>query len=132
VLIATLSVWLGSRAPPPAVRWDHVVWGYLKMGRNVQAEQIARRIVGEQPGNAPVLEALGVIEASQSRYAEAQRDLQRALELRPSSHVGHYNLARVFLAEDDRPRALAEARAALALYAAPEYQELLQRIEAGR
>ena len=51
--------------------------------------------------------------------------------LRPASHVGHYNLARVYLAEGNSVRALVEARAALALFAAPEYAELVRRIEAG-
>jgi hypothetical protein len=128
-LVAALSIWLGSATTPPAVRWDHIVWGYLKMGRNAQAAEIALRVVRDQPDNAPVLEALGFIAASREDYAQAQQYLQRALILRPASHVGHFNLARVYLAEDDRARAAEEARIAVRLYPSPEYQDLLNRIE---
>ena len=131
-LIATLSIWLGSATPAPPVRWDHIVWGYIKMGRNAQAEQAALRALREQPDNAPELEAMGVISASAGKYPDARGYLQHALELRPASHVGHFNLARVYLALDDRPHAEAEAKQALALDPLPEYQALLDRIEAGQ
>ena len=131
-LIATLSIWLGSGTPAPPVRWDHIVWGYIKMGRNAQAEQAALQALREQPDNAPVLEAMGVISASAGKYPDARGYLQHALELRPASHVGHFNLARVYLALDDRPHAEEEAKLALALDPLPEYQSLLDRIEAGK
>jgi 4-amino-4-deoxy-L-arabinose transferase-like glycosyltransferase len=126
--IAAVSIWLGSSTPPAAVRWDHIVWGYLKMGKISEAEEIAARVVREQPDNASVLEAAGVIAASQGKYPQAREYLLSALKLRPASHVGHFNLAKVYLAEDDREHAAEEARSALRLYPAPEYQELLDRI----
>ncbi len=126
--IAAASIWLGSAAPPPAIRWDHIVWGYLKMGRGAEAAEIAARVVREQPDNASVLEAAGVIAASQGNYPQARGFLLRALDLRPASHVGHFNLAKVYLAEGDRARAAEQAQMALQLYPAPEYQELLERI----
>jgi tetratricopeptide (TPR) repeat protein len=129
-LIAALSLWLGSRSPPPLVRWDHIVWGYVKMGRNADAERIARRVLAGQPDNAPLLEALGVIGAREGRYAEARDSLERALTLRPSSHVAHYNLAKVWLALGDRARAETEARRALQLYPSDEYAQLLRQVEA--
>ncbi|MFI4890838.1 MAG: glycosyltransferase family 39 protein [Steroidobacterales bacterium] len=131
-LIAAVSVWLGSNTPAPVVRWDHIVWGYLKMGRNAEAAAIAERVIREQPDNASVLEAAGVIAASRGQYPQAHEYLQRALVLRPASHVGHYNLARVYLAEDDREHAAEEARIALRLNPAPEYQDLLNQIESPR
>jgi tetratricopeptide (TPR) repeat protein len=131
-LIATLSIWLGSGTPAPAIRWDHIVWGYVKMGRNAQAEQAALQALRDQPDNAPVLEAMGVISATAGKYADAKGYLQHALELRPASHVGHFNLARVYLALDDRAHAEEEAKRALALDPLPEYQTLLDRIEAGK
>ena len=131
-LIAMLSIWLGTGTPAPAVHWDHIVWGYLKMGRDAQAEQVALRVLREQPDNAPVLEAMGVITAKAGKYPDARAYLQHALELRPGSHVGHFNLARVYLAQDDRSHAAAEAKIALQLDPLPEYQELLERIEAVR
>jgi tetratricopeptide (TPR) repeat protein len=131
-LIATLSIWLGSGTPAPPVRWDHIVWGYIKMGRNAQAEQAAVQALREQPDNAPVLEAMGVVSAGAGKYADARGYLQHALELRPASHVGHYNLARVYLALEDRTHAAEEAKRALALDPLPEYQSLVDQIEAGK
>ncbi len=131
-LIATLSIWLGSGTPAPPVRWDHIVWGYIKMGRNAQAEQAALQALREQPDNAPVLEAMGIVSASAGKYADARGYLQHALELRPASHVGHYNLARVYLALEDRTHAEEEAKQALALDPLPEYQSLVDQIEAGK
>jgi tetratricopeptide (TPR) repeat protein len=131
-MIAVLSLWLGSRTPPPEVRWDHIVWGYVKMGRNAEAERIARRVLAGQPDNAPLLEALGVVSASQGRYEEARDSLERALALRPASHIGHYNLARVYLALGDRARADTEARRALQLYPTDDYARLLRQIEAAQ
>jgi 4-amino-4-deoxy-L-arabinose transferase-like glycosyltransferase len=131
-LIAVLSIWLGTGTRPPAVHWDHIVWGYLKMGKNAQAEQVALRVLREQPDNAPVLEAMGVITATAGKYAEAKDYLRRAVTVRPASHVGHFNLARVYLAQGDRIHAAEEAKIALQLDPLPEYQELLDRIEAAR
>jgi 4-amino-4-deoxy-L-arabinose transferase-like glycosyltransferase len=127
-LIAALSFWLGSGTPPQAVRWDHIVWGYVKMGRTAQANEIALRILRDQPDNAPLLEAVGVIDASQGDYAAASEYLLRAIALRPGSHVAHYNLARVYLALGDRAHAAEQAAIAASQSPAPEYLELLQRI----
>ena len=54
-----------------------------------------------------------------------------AIELRPGSHVAHYNLARVYLAIGDRKRAAEEAGIAVNLNPSPDYQALLNQIEAG-
>ena len=131
-LIATLSIWLGIATPAPAVRWDHIIWGYVKMGKIPQAEQAALQVLRDRPDDAPVLEAMGVISASAGKYADAKGYLQHALGLRPASHVGRFNLARVYLALDERDHAAEEAKLALALDPLPEYQALLDRIEAGK
>jgi hypothetical protein len=127
--IAGVSLYLGSLIPPPLVRWDHIVWGYVKMGRVAQAQSIALRIVQEQPENAPVLEALGFTAAIRQQYPEAKAYLQHAIALRPRSHIAHYNLARVLLAASDRTHAAEEARIAVSLYPSPDYVALLSQIE---
>lgn len=128
-VIAGLAIFLGGRDPPPTVRWDHVVWGYLKMGKLAEAEKVGERVLQEQPDNGPVLEALGVLAARRQDFPQAARQLQAALAIRPRSHVAHYNLARVYLALGDRRQAAAEATKAVDLNPAPDYRELLAQIQ---
>jgi 4-amino-4-deoxy-L-arabinose transferase-like glycosyltransferase len=130
-LVAGVSLYLGGRDPPAPIRWDHIVWGYIKMGDFTAAETVAERVVAEQPDNAPVLEALGIVAARRQDYAQAAKDLQRAVAIRPRSHVAHYNLARVYLAQGDRAHAEAEAKTAITLNPAADYRNLLAQIERG-
>lgn len=131
IAIGCVSVLLGWHDPPAPVRWDRIAWGYINMGKVPQAQEIAERVAREQPDNAPILEALGYTLIVRQQYPEAAQALQRATELRPQSHVAHYNLAKVYLALGDRQRARDEARAAMNLYPSADYQALLAQIEAG-
>jgi tetratricopeptide (TPR) repeat protein len=130
-VIATLSLLLGSRTPPVPVQWDRIAWGYINMGKIPEAQAVAERVSREQPNNAPIFEALGYTAVARQHYDEAARALQHAIELRPKSHLAHYNLARVYLALGDRTRAAEEAGIAVSLDPAPDYQALLNQIEAG-
>jgi hypothetical protein len=129
-LIGTVSVALGRTNPPAPIHWDHIVWGYIKMGKIAEARTLAERIASEQPRNAPILEALGFTAIARGQYSEAAQDYQRAIEIRPQSHVAHYNLARVFLELGDRERAAAEAKIALWLHPSADYKALLTQIQA--
>jgi tetratricopeptide (TPR) repeat protein len=131
VAIGVTSVLLARQAPPAAVGWDRIAWGYIKMGRLPQAEELTRRMAKEEPNNAPILEALGYAAFASHQYGEAAAALQHAIELRPRSHVAHYDLARVYLALGDRGHAASEARIAVSLSPLPEYQALLSQIESG-
>ncbi len=124
------SVALGNANPPPPIHWDHIVWGYIKMGRIEQAQTLAQRIAGEQPGNGPIWEALGYTAVLRKQFSEAAQDFQRAVEIRPNSHVAHYNLAKVFLELGDKEHAAAEAGIALSLDDSPDYRALALRIQA--
>jgi hypothetical protein len=128
-LIGTVSVALGRMNPPAPIHWDHIVWGYIKIGRIAEARTLAERIASEQPRNAPILEALGFTAIARGQYSEAAQDYQRAIEIRPQSHVAHYNLAKVFLELGDRERAAAEAKIALGLHPSADYQALLTQIQ---
>jgi len=130
VLIAAVSVYLGGRFPPPALRWDHVVWGYIKMGKLVDARELAERIAIEQPDNGPILEALGFLAAADRQYSAAAQYFGRAIAVRPRSYLAHYNLAKALLALGDRPKAAAEARAAMSLSPSADTQQLLSQIDA--
>ena len=130
-VIATMSLLLGSRTPPVPVQWDRIAWGYINMGKIPEAQAIAERVSKEQPNNAPIFEALGYTAVAQQHYDDAAHALQHAIELRPGSHVAHYNLARVYLAIGDHKRAAEEAGIAVNLNPSPDYQALLNQIEAG-
>ena len=130
-VVATLSLLLGGRTPPVPVQWDRIAWGYINMGKIQQAQAVAERVSREQPNNAPIFEALGYTAVARQHYDDAARALQHAIELRPKSHLAHYNLARVYLALGDRTRAAEEAGIAVSLNPAPDYQALLNQIEAG-
>jgi tetratricopeptide (TPR) repeat protein len=131
VLIGSTSWLLGTRFPPPPLRFDHVVWGYIKMGRLAEARRVAERAVKEQPDNAPVLEALGYLSAVDRRYADAARSFERAIALRPRSYVAHYNLAKAYLALGERSKATDEARAALGLNPTRDASDLLRQLQGG-
>jgi tetratricopeptide (TPR) repeat protein len=131
VAIATVSLVLGSRNPPDPIRWDRIAWGYINMGKLSEAQSLAEQISKEQPDNGAILEALGYTAAVHQQYDTAAQALRRAVELRPRSHIAHYNLARVYLMQGDRTRAEQEAGIAANLYPSPDYQALLAKIQSG-
>jgi tetratricopeptide (TPR) repeat protein len=131
-VIAAVSMYLGARTPPAVVRWDQIAWGYIKMGKFPEARALAERISREQPNNGAILEALGFTAIEGGRYSEAAHDYQRAIELRPNSHLAHYNLARLYLKLGDLKQAEKEATIAVTLDPEPDYQALLSQIEAAQ
>ncbi|HEX3848286.1 MAG TPA: tetratricopeptide repeat protein [Steroidobacteraceae bacterium] len=130
--LAIISVLLGFGKAPPAVRWDQIAWGYIKMGKIDEARAVAERETRLEPSNGDIWEALGFTAIERRQFDEAASDYRHAIELKPRSHVGHYNLAKVYLALGDRERAAAEARRALELDPLPEYRALAEQIERGR
>ena len=131
LVIVAISFFLGSATPEPPIAWERIAWGYINMGKIHEAQMLAARIAGKQPDNGAILEALGYTEAVQKQYTEAAQVLQRAVELRPRSHVAHFNLARVYLLLGDRQRAQVEASTAEQLHPSPDYQALLSQIQSG-
>jgi hypothetical protein len=127
--IAAASLTLASRDPPIPVHWDRIIWGYIQMHKMAEARVLAERIAREQPENGPIFEVLGYLDVTRGEYVAAVGDLQRAIALRPRSHVAHYNLARALLALGKRPQALEEARIAAELNPTPDYRALLHEIE---
>jgi len=130
ILLAATSLYLGGRFPPPTVRWDHVVWGYIKMGRLADARTLADRIALEQPDNGPIIEARGYLAVAAKDYGAAVASYSRAVELRPRSYLAHYNLAKALLMTGDKSNAVREARVALSLSPSAETKALLAQIEA--
>ena len=132
IAIGAASLVLGRQFPPPAIRWDHVVWGYIKMGKVEEARTLAESISLEQPDNGPVWEAMGYLAAARQQYPDAVLHYQRAVALRPRSYLAHYNLAKALLALERRPEAVAEARIAESLNPSADARALLNQAEAAR
>jgi tetratricopeptide (TPR) repeat protein len=130
IAIGAASLALGREFPPPAIRWDHVVWGYINMGKVEEARNLAERISLEQPDNGPVWEAMGYLAAARQQYPDAVLHYQRAVALRPRSYLAHYNLAKALLALERRPEAVAEARIAESLHPSADARDLLNQAEA--
>ena len=130
IAIGAASLVLGRQFPPPPIRWDHVVWGYIKMGRVEEARTLAERISLEQPDNGPVWEAMGYLAAARGQYPDAVLHYQHAVALRPRSYLAHYNLAKALLALERRPEAKAEARIADRLHPSADSRALLNQAEA--
>ncbi len=128
--IAAASLYLGARFPPPPVRWDHIVWGYIKMGKAAEARALAERVSRDQPDNAPIAEALGYLAATEGRYEDAVREYRRAVDLRPRSYLARYNLAKAYLALGLRAQAAEQAKAAASLDSSDEIRSLEVQIEA--
>ncbi|HWW19901.1 MAG TPA: tetratricopeptide repeat protein [Steroidobacteraceae bacterium] len=128
VVLAATSFILGLGVHTPAIRWDSVAWGYVKMGQLAQASAVVERATADQPDSELLLEVRGYIAGAQKRYADAASELQRAIELRPRSHLAHYNLARVYLQLGDSQRALSEARIADQLNPSPDYDALVKQL----
>jgi 4-amino-4-deoxy-L-arabinose transferase-like glycosyltransferase len=131
VVIVATSMVLGARAPSVPVRWDRIAWGYINMGKIREAQSLSARISQDQPDNAAIFEALGYTDAVTRQYEQAAQAFQHAIALRPSSHVAHFNLARVYLKLGDRQHAAEEAGIAVKLHPSPDYESLLSQIEAG-
>ena len=126
------SVVLAHQSPQPQVSWNRIVWGYVKMGKIDVAKELATKIAAEQPQNPTMQEALGYIAAGQGQYPQAVQHYRRAAELKPDSHVAHYNLARMLVKVGDQQGATSEAAAALGLSPLPEYRKLLEELTAKR
>ena len=127
VLFGT-SLALGATVPPSALHWDQIVWGYIKMGRPKQAQNIAERVAREQPDSAPMLEALGYLAVMRHDFAAAASSYRQALVLRPRSDQAHFNLAKVYLELNDRDRAREQAKIAASLKPDPDYERLVAEL----
>lgn len=124
-LLGGSSVLLAGRQPEPKITWERITWGYLKMGKMGEAKALATKIALEQPGNPSIQEALGYIAATEGNYPIAEERYRRATQLKPDSHVAHYNLARMLVKIGQEREAASEAAIALRIAPLPEYQKLL-------
>jgi tetratricopeptide (TPR) repeat protein len=127
-LLGGSSVLLARQMPQPQVTWDRVVWGYVRMGKPDMAKTVATRVAAEQPNNSAIQEALGYIAGTEGDYPVAIEHYRRAVELRPDSHVAHYNLAKMLVKTGVRGEAANEAAIAVRIAPLPDYKTLLDEL----
>lgn len=61
------------------------------------AKLAVKELLAEKPNDAPALNLLAAIEASEGDLASAKRTLERSIRSNPKSHHAYYNLARLVL-----------------------------------
>src|SRR5205823_10417905 len=67
---------------------------HLRKGRDRQATVALENAKRREPEKASIREALGIAYLRIERYAEAEREFRKMLELSPADHYAHYGLGR--------------------------------------
>jgi 4-amino-4-deoxy-L-arabinose transferase-like glycosyltransferase len=127
-LLASTSILLAQQMPQHRVGRDRAIWGYIKMGNKDEAKILAMKAASEEPMNSAIQEALGHIAAEEGRASSALEYYRRAVELKPDSHVAHYNLAKLLIKIGDEDEARKEAAIAVHITPLPQYQRLLEEL----
>jgi Flp pilus assembly protein TadD len=67
---------------------------HLRKGRAAQATVALEKAKRREPEKASIREALGIAYLRIQRYAEAEQEFRKMLELSPADHYAHYALGR--------------------------------------
>ena len=67
---------------------------HLRAGRAAQATVALEKAKRREPEKASIREALGIAYLRIERYAEAEQEFRKMLELSPADHYAHYGLGR--------------------------------------
>ena len=67
---------------------------HLRKGRAAQATVALEKAKRREPEKASIREALGIAYLRIERYAEAEQEFRKMLELSPADHYAHYGLGR--------------------------------------
>jgi Flp pilus assembly protein TadD len=67
---------------------------HLRKGRAAQATVALEKAKRREPDKASIREALGIAYLRIERYAEAEQEFRKMLELSPADHYAHYGLGR--------------------------------------
>lgn len=87
----------------------------LEAERYQQAESLFRQVLQQEASNSEATFLLGMALAKQERWADAERELERAVGLRPGYAAAHAELAGVYFKQDRRDKARASLGTALKL-----------------
>ncbi len=116
----------GTENPPPRTVSDKqaVQWGMQlqQQGHLVQAENIYRQVLAQQPRQSDALHLLGLLMHQRGRNELALDLLRRAIDTRPTFATYRSNLGVILRAMGDKPGALRAHSAAIRL--APDSAEL--------
>ena len=96
---------------------DLLIQARIKLEANhyVEAKELVRRFLGDQPAHVEASFLLGVVLARQERWVEAGQALEHTIELNPGYVAAHVELAGVRHRQDARPEAMRHLRSALSL-----------------
>jgi len=67
---------------------------HLRKGQAAQATVALEKAKRREPEKASIREALGIAYLRIERYAEAEQEFRKMLELSPADHYAHYGLGR--------------------------------------
>ena len=78
---------------------------HLRKGRAAQATVALEKAKRREPEKASIREALGIAYLRIQRYAEAEQEFRKMLELSPADHYAHYGLGRALEKQGRRTEA---------------------------
>ncbi len=87
----------------------------LEAERYQAAESLFREVLEQEASNGEASFLLGLALAKQERWADAERELERAIRLKPGYAAAHAELAGVYFKQDRRDQARVSLRTALKL-----------------
>lgn len=100
---------------PAAMLWNKEGMAYLLLQRPVEATKCFDRAIKADKHAAEGYNNRGYMEFRKDKYARAIKYYQKALSLRPTDAVFHYNMASAYFAMHDYKRAAQEYHAAFQL-----------------
>jgi tetratricopeptide (TPR) repeat protein len=105
---------IGSRAAPIA-GWLNAALAHQRAGRAADAERVCRRILSVDPGHAPTLHLLGLIEHQRGRFDDAIDHIRMAIARDGRDPAFHHNLGNILATRDRAAEAMTCYERALAL-----------------
>src|SRR5437868_3760007 len=100
---------------PALAQWFGAALAHQRRGSAAEAERVCREILSVDPGHAPTLHLLGLIEHQRGRSEDAIEHLRRAIERNGRDPAFHHNLGNILRARDRAAEAIACYERALTL-----------------
>ena len=120
----------GSRAraaaSPQVAGWLRTALAHQHAGRAAEAERVCHLILSIDPGHAPTLHLLGLVEHQQGRSDDAIEHIREAIARDGRDAAFHHNLGNILLARDRAAEAVKCYERALAL--APDSVDTLYNL----
>jgi tetratricopeptide (TPR) repeat protein len=105
----------GTKPAAPLAAWFNTAVGHHRAGRMAEAERVCRNLLSIDPGNAPTLHLLGLVEHQSGRSDDAIEHVRLAIARDGRDPAFHHNLGNILRAEGPLAEALACYERALAL-----------------